>query len=196
MSTLIPLLLGLVIFLGCHIITRMAGVRARLVAKNGEKLYRALYSLVSLLGLALIAHGFKVYRAGGLIPVWDPPRWMPHLIIPLMLISFILLAATYLPGQIKAKAKHPMLLAVKIWATAHLLANGDLGSMLLFGSFLAWAVYARIALKRSAMSEFIHGMTVTRGSRANDLIAIGIGSAATLVFVLFLHKYLIGVAVL
>ena len=200
MSKLVPLVLGLVIFLGCHIVTRLPDVRAQLIARNGPKLYRALYSLVSLLGLALIAHGFMVYRASGMIPVWDPPRWMPHLVSLLMWASMILLAAAYLPGKIKAKAKHPMLLAVKIWATAHLLANGDLGSILLFGSFLAWAVYARIALKRAAAAENIPGQNLSggdlvAGSGRNDLIAIAIGTLATVVFVLWLHKFLIGVAI-
>lgn len=196
MLKLVPLLLGLVIFLGCHIVTRLPGVRAQLVAKNGEKLYRALYSLVSLLGLALIAHGFSVYRASGMIPLWDPPRFMSHLAILFMWISFTLLAATYLPGQIKTRAKHPMLAAVKIWAFAHLLANGDLGSIILFGSFLAWAVYARIALKRSGSTETVPGSAILAGSRRNDILAVLIGTASTLAFITGLHKYLIGVAIL
>lgn len=196
MSKLLPLILGLVIFLGCHIVTRLPGVRVRLVAKNGEKLYRALYSLVSLMGLALIAHGFGVYRASGMIPVWDPPRGMNHLTVVLMWISFVLLAATYLPGGIKARTRHPMLTAVKVWAFAHLLANGDLGSILLFGSFLAWAVYARIALKHAAAVEMVPGAATLASSRRNDMLALLIGSAATLAFVMGVHKYLIGVAIL
>jgi uncharacterized membrane protein len=112
----------------------------------------------------------------------------------------VLLAAAYLPGKIKARAKHPMLLAVKIWATAHLLANGDLGSILLFGAFLGWAVYARIALKRAAAVENIPGQNLSgvdlvAGSGRNDLIAVAIGTVATVVFVLWLHKFLIGVAI-
>lgn len=195
MSKLAPLILGLVIFLGCHLVTRLPGLRARLIANNGPKLYRALYSLVSLMGLALIAHGFSTYRASGMIPVWDPPRWMPHLVSLMMWASMILLAAAYLPGQIKARAKHPMLLAVKIWATAHLLANGDLGSIILFGAFLAWAVFARIALKRAARVENHPGADIPAGSPRNDLIAVATGTIATVVFVLWLHKFLIGVAI-
>lgn len=196
MSKLVPLVLGLVIFLGCHIVTRMPGVRASLIAKNGEKLYRALYSLVALMGLALIVHGFGVYRASGMIPVWDPPRWMPHLVILLMWPAMILLAATYLPGAIKAKVKHPMITAVKIWALAHLLANGDLGSIILFGAFLGWAVFARISLKRSAGAETVPGADMLAGSRRNDLLAVVIGTALTALFVLWLHKILIGVAII
>lgn len=196
MSKLVPLVLGLAVFLGSHIVTRLRGIRADLVTRFGENVYRGLYSLVSLMGLALIAHGFGVYRASGMIPVWDPPRGMNHLTIVLMWISFVLLSATYLPGGIKARTRHPMLTAVKVWAFAHLLANGDLGSILLFGSFLAWAVYARIALKRAATVEVVPGAAMLASSRRNDMLALLIGSAATLAFVMGVHKYLIGVAIL
>jgi len=197
MSKLLPLVLGLAIFLGCHIVTRMSGVRASLIAKNGEKLYRALYSLVALMGLALIVHGFGVYRASGMIPVWDPPRWMPHLVILLMWPAMILLVASNInaPGRIKAWAKHPMLLTVKIWATAHLLANGDLGSIILFGTFLAWAVWARIMLKRAG--DFGHPEAASAPNAARyDLIAVVAGTLITALFVLWLHKVLIGVAII
>lgn len=187
------LVLGLVIFLGGHILTRLRGVRAGLVERFGENLYRGLYSLVALMGLAMIAHGFGVYRAGGYIPVWTPPKALAHLAVLLVWVAFILLAAAYLPGTIKAKAKHPMLAGVKIWAFAHLLANGDLGSMLLFGSFLAWAVFARIRLKRD--SEVLPGSGALVASRRNDILAVLVGTAATLAFVTVLHKYLIGVPV-
>lgn len=196
MSKLLPLVLGLVIFFGGHVVTRMGDVRERLVAKVGLNTYRGLYSLVATLGLALIVHGFASYRAAGMIPVWDPPRWMPHLVTLLMAFSMILLAATWLPGKIKARAKHPMLAAVKIWALAHLLANGDLGSILLFGSFLGWAVATRVALKRSGASETVPGAGATGGSLRNDVIAVLIGIGLTIAFVTGLHKFLIGVAIL
>jgi uncharacterized membrane protein len=196
MSTLAPLILGLVIFFGGHIVTRMGDTRARLIAKFGLNTYRGLYSLVAVLGLALIVHGFGVYRAAGMIPVWTPPRWMPHLVTLLMLFSMILLAAAYLPGRIKARAKHPMLAAVKIWALAHLLANGDLGSILLFGSFLAWAVVTRIMLKRAGGGELIPGAGATIGPVRNDILAVLIGAALTIAFITGLHKFLIGVAIL
>ncbi len=196
MTTLLPLVLGLVVFIGMHIVTRMAGMRERLVAHFGINMYRSLYSLVALMGLGLIAHGYKVYRAAGYIPVWEPPRGLSHLAILLVWPAMVLLAATYLPGAIKARAKHPMLLAVKIWATAHLLANGDLGSIVLFGSLLAWAVYARIALKRAAGQELVPGAETIAGSRRNDFIALGVGTAATALFIMGLHRYLIGVPVL
>jgi uncharacterized membrane protein len=196
MATLAPLVLGLVIFLGGHVVTRLPGMRNRLVARFGEGVYRGLYSLVALLGLALIVHGFAAYRAGGYIPVWDPPRGMAHLTILLVWLAFILLAATYLLGRIQARAKHPMLAAIKIWAFAHLLANGDLGSILLFGSFLAWAVSARITLKRAGTGEIVPGAAALSPGARNDLLAVVIGSATAAAFVFGLHQVLIGVAIL
>jgi uncharacterized membrane protein len=196
MSNLILLVLGLVLFIGGHAVTRMQGMRARLIARWGQNTYRLGYSVVAITGFVLIVYGFASYRAAGMIPVWNSPRWMAHLVIPLMWVSLILLTATYLPGRIKAKARHPMLLAVKIWAFTHLLANGDLGSILLFGAFLGWAVYARIALKRAAAIEGAPGAGMVAGSARNDALALLIGSVATALFVLWLHKLLIGVAII
>lgn len=193
---LVPLIIGLVIFLGGHVITRLGWARAALVAKFGENVYRALHSLVALMGLAMIAHGFGVYRAGGYIPVWEPPRFLNHVVILLVWPALILLAATFLPGRIKAKAKHPMLAAIKIWALAHLLVNGDLGSILLFGSFLAWAVWARIMLKRASTGEVVPGAAALAPSPRNDLIAIALGTALAGAFVFGLHQALFGVAIL
>lgn len=196
MSTLLPLLAGLVIFLGSHVLVRMAGRRARLVERFGPDLYRGLFSLVALLGLALIVYGFGVYRMAGYIPVWQPPRFLNHLAIVLIWPAMILLVAAYLPGRLKAKAKHPMLLAVKIWATGHLIANGDLGSIILFASFLGWAVWARIQLKRAGDPGALALDALPPAAARNDLIAIGAGSALAAFFVGYLHKALIGVAIL
>ncbi|MFD0936725.1 NnrU family protein, partial [Methylobacterium trifolii] len=145
------LILGLVLFLGIHAFSIARAKRAEVIGQVGENRFKLGYTLLSALGLVLIGVGFHQYRAAGYIPVWDPPVWTRHLALLLMLPVFVLLAAAYLPGRIRARTKHPMLLAVKIWATAHLLANGDLGSMLLFGGFLAWAVAARISAKRRAL---------------------------------------------
>jgi uncharacterized membrane protein len=191
MAALNGLVAGLVIFLGGHLVSRFTGLRQSLMNRFGPNLYRSLYSLVALMGFALIIHGFGVYRAAGYIPVWEPPRFLAHLSVLLVWPAFILLAATYLPGLIKAKAKHPMLAAVKLWATAHLLANGDLGSILLFGSFLGWAVYARIALKRSGAPT----MPAPSGFTRNDVIAVVIGTLVTLAFMFGLHRTLIGVGI-
>ena len=142
------LILGLAIFLGTHLFTAARAPRAALVGRIGEGPYKGLYSLVSLLGIVLVAYGFGRYRAEGWVDVWYPPVWTRHLALLLVWAAFVCVTAAYLPGRIKRALKHPMLAGVKIWALAHLLANGDLGSILLFGSILAWAVIARITLKR------------------------------------------------
>jgi uncharacterized membrane protein len=196
MTKLIPLLLGLAIFLGMHAFSRNRAARANLIASKGEPFYKMLYSLVSLLGLSLLVYGYSFYRSQGMIPVWDPPRGLAHLAFLLVWLAFILMAAAYLPGKIKARAKHPMLAAVKLWAFGHLLANGDLGSILMFGAFLGWAVYARIALKKAERAEGITPGAAMAGSSRNDIIAIVLGTAATAAFILWLHTLLIGVAII
>ena len=140
-------ILGLVIFLGAHVFVSLRNERAVLVKKIGEWPYRGLFSLVAIIGIGLTAYGFAHYRATGLIPIWSPPLWTRHIVIALMWPASIMVAAAYIPGNIKRVLKHPLLLAVKTWAFAHLCANGDLGGMILFGSVLAWAVYDRISLK-------------------------------------------------
>lgn len=196
MSSLMPLVAGLVLFFGGHVVSRMGTVRADLIARFGLGAYRGLYSVAALAGLGLIIYGFGHYRTSGMIPVWPSPRWMAHLVIPLMWVSFVLLAATWLPGTIKAKAKHPMLAAVKIWAFSHLLANGDLGSILMFGAFLGWAVMARIALRKSGGTEVLPGADTLGRSRRNDILAILVGTGLTLAFITGLHRFLIGVPIL
>ncbi|QEE41928.1 MULTISPECIES: NnrU family protein [unclassified Methylobacterium] len=194
------LILGLVLFLGTHAFSMVRSQRAAIVGRVGEGRYKLGYTALSLLGLVLIGVGFHDYRLSGYIAVWDPPVWTRHLALTLVWLAFVCLAAAYLPGHIRAKAKHPMLLAVKIWATAHLLANGDLGSILLFGGFLAWAVAARISAKRRALAPGAvvaqHGGTVAapHGWR-NDILAVVIGTAAWFVFSRYLHYPLIGVSV-
>ena len=143
------LILGLVLFLGTHAFTMLRGPRSDAIGRLGENRYKIGYTVLSILGFVLMIVGLGQYRAHGMIPGWDPPVWTRHLALLLTLFAFISLAAMGpRPSHIQAAVKHPMLLAVKIWATAHLLANGDLGSILLFGGFLAWAVAARISLKR------------------------------------------------
>jgi uncharacterized membrane protein len=189
------LVLGLVIFLGTHSFSMARGPRAALVARIGEGPYKGLYSLVSLIGIVLVAIGYGQYRADGYIPVWDPPVWSRHLALLLVLVAFICFVAAYLPGRIKTRLKHPMLAGVKIWAVAHLIANGDLGSILLFGSFLAWAVMARISAKRRDVAAQ-HGGTAAPAGWRNDILAVVIGVAVYLAFVFWLHPWLIGVPVL
>src|SRR5882757_9269901 len=142
------LILGLAIFLAAHLFVTRRDARAAAIARLGLPVYRALFAVVSLVGLALIVWGFANYRAHGWIDIWSPPAFMRHITVGLMLIAVILFTAAFIPSHIKTKAKHPMLAGVKTWALAHLLSNGDLGSILLFAAFLAWAVIARISAKR------------------------------------------------
>jgi uncharacterized membrane protein len=189
------LVLGLVLFLGAHAFSMARSHRAAAVARIGEGPYKGLYSLLSLAGIVLVSIGYGQYRAGGYIPVWDPPVWTRHLALLLVLVAFICFVAAYLPGHIKARLKHPMLAGVKIWALAHLLANGDLGSILLFGSFLVWGVAARISVKRRDVAAQ-HGGTAAPAGIRNDVLAVAIGTAVYVAFVFWLHPWLIGVPVL
>ena len=190
------LILGLVLFLGMHAVTMARGLRAQLIERLGAGGYKGLYSAVSIIGFGLLIYGYGLQRAAGYTPVWEPPVWTRHLALLLNLPIFILLAVGKRPSWLLSRVKHPMLLAVKIWATAHLLANGDLGSMLLFGGFLAWAVMARISTKRRpeeiARSAAMGNVAFGRG----DVIAIVAGLALYVVFALWLHPLLIGVPVL
>ena len=188
---MLTLAAGLAVFLGTHLLTTRRALRADLIARLGAQRFKGLYSLASLCGFALLVYGFGAYRSAGYVDIWTPPRALAHLAFLLNLPVFILLAAAYLPGGwIKAKTRHPMLLAIKCWALAHLLANGDLGSMLLFGSFLAWAAYARVSMRErgeDAAPSAAFGTT--------DAVAIAGGLAAYAVFALWLHPIAIGVAV-
>lgn len=183
---MILLILGLAVFIGAHLFTRARGARARAIARLGEGGYRIAYSLVSVLGLVLIVLG---WRAAPYVELWSPPTAMRHVAALLIWPAFVLFFAAHLPGHIRAKTKHPMLAGVKLWATAHLLANGDLASVILFGSLLAWAVAARIGLKRQERAE---GAPARPVSARGDVIAVVVGTAVFLLFGLFLHPLLIG----
>jgi uncharacterized membrane protein len=167
------LIVGLAIFIGTHVFVSMRDERAKLIARLGELPYKGLFSLVSILGLVLIVYGFSRYRREGLIPVWTPPDFLRHLTDALMWPAFVLVAAAYIPGNIKRALKHPMLAGVKLWAFAHLLSNGDLGGIVLFGSLLAWAVYDRITLKRRADPG---APPIPTGDWKNDAIAVVVGT--------------------
>lgn len=189
------LILGLVLFIGTHAFTTARERRAALVARLGEGPYKGLYSLLSLAGLVLIVVGFGQYRSGGYVQLWDPPVWTRHLALLLVWIAFVCLAAAYLPGRIKAGLKHPMLAGVKIWAFAHLIANGDLGSLVLFGVFLAWAVVARISTKRRSIAADHGGPLAAPAGWRNDFLALAIGTGVYVLFAVWLHPALIGVPV-
>ena len=187
------LIIGLVIFIGAHVFVAQRGARAAAVERIGEWPYKGLFSLVSLVGLVVICVGFSEYRATGWIDVWYPPRWTRHVAVAFMWPAFICLAAAYFPGGIKRTLKHPMLVSIKIWAVVHLIANGDLGSIILFGSFLAWAVYDRISLNRRSDPG---APPIPLGGRRNDMIAIAIGTILYFAFGLVFHPLFIGVPVM
>ena len=185
------LVLGLAVFLATHLFVTRRDARAAAIARLGLATYRVAFGLVSIAGLALIVWGFAEYRAHGWIDVWLPPVFMRHITVGLMLIAVLLFTATFIPSHIKAKAKHPMLAAVKTWARAHLLPNGDLGSILLFGTFLAWAVYARIAAKRR--TDFV--VAAAPAGWTNDLIVVAVGIVIYLALGYAFHPIVIGVPV-
>ena len=189
---LLIMIAGLVLFLGIHTLTTMRDARARAIAGLGEGGYKILYVLVSIAGLALIVWGFSQYRHHEWINVWYPPTWMRHIALALMLPAVILVVASYIRGRIFTTLKHPMLTGVKLWAVLHLMTNGDLGSIILFGSVLAWAVYDRISLKRRADAG---APPIPTGGVTNDLIAVGVGTVAYLALVFVFHPLVIGVPI-
>ena len=167
------LIIGLIAFIGVHVLVSLRQSRSALIGRIGEGPYRGIFSLVSVIGLGLIIYGFGRYRADGLIPVWSPPTFLRPIAEVLMWPAFVLVVAAYIPGTIKAVLKHPMLAGIKLWAFAHLLANGDLGGIILFGSILGWAVYDRITLKRRIDAG---GPRIPVGGLRNDLLAVVVGT--------------------
>jgi uncharacterized membrane protein len=186
------MILGLALFLGVHTLPAQRELRGRVVSVLGEGSYKLVYALVSVLGIVLIAWGFAHYRASGWIDVWNPPTAMKHITLALMLPAVILVVAAYLRGHIYTALKHPMLAGVKLWAAAHLLANGDLGSIVLFGSFLGWAVFDRISLKRRSDTG---GPPIPVGGWGNDMIAVAVGFVVYLALAFAFHPVVIGVPV-
>jgi uncharacterized membrane protein len=185
------LILGLVLFLGVHSVAIVApALRARAIQSMGAGAWKGVYALVSLAGFVLLCYGFGLARQAPVI-LYSPPTWLRHLALLLMLPVFPLLIAAYLPGRIKTAAKHPMLAAVKIWAFAHLLANGSLADVVLFGGFLAWAVLDRISLKRRSVPQALR--TAPPGAW-NDAIAVVLGLAIYALLIGWAHLRLFGVS--
>jgi uncharacterized membrane protein len=185
------LVIGIIVMIGIHLVPTFPDVRERLIGQLGQNGYRLLFSVVSTLGLVLLIYGFA---KAPVVQVWSPPSWTRHIAMLLMLPVFVLLIAAYVPGQIKAKLRHPFLVAIKLWALAHLIANGDLASIILFGSFLAYAVFDRIMLKRRAAAGLVTDPET--GPARNDAIAVIGGLVLYVVFLVWLHPLLIGVPVL
>ncbi len=187
------LIAGLVIFLSVHLVPVFAERRQVFVARVGAMPYRAIHSLIALVGLVLIIWGFGMAMEEGVPQLYFPPVWIRHLVMLIMLPVFVLLVAAYLPSPITTATRHPMVLAIKVWAFAHLLANGDLASVVLFGSFLVWGVVARISLKRRERAGLV---TVRGGPASNAVIAVIVGLAIYGLFIWKAHMWLIGVPIL
>ena len=188
---LATLILGLALFIGAHVFITMRGERAAAITRLGEWPYKGLLSLVSLVGIILIGYGFGWYRAAGMINVWSPPSFTRHITVLLMWPAIICVVAAYIRGDIARTLKHPMLVGTKLWALAHLISNGDLGSIILFGSILGWAVYDRITLKRRSDPG---APPIPIGGRRSDIIAIIVGTILYLALGLVFHPLVIGVA--
>ncbi len=187
---MIYLIAGLVLFLGVHSVSIVAPAwRDATAARLGARPWRGLYSLLSIAGFVLLIWGYGVARMDPIV-LYTPPVSMRWLTALLMLPVFPLLLAPYFPGRIKARLKHPMLAAVKFWALGHLLANGTLADLLLFGGFLIWAVADRISFKRRVQRP----LQAAPPSRFNDAIAIVAGLVLYFVFMRWLHVRWIGVS--
>lgn len=191
---MLPLILGIVIFLGVHLVPTSPDLKAGLVERFGATAYKIGFGLLSLVGFVLIILGYHKLQ---LMPdknvmLWEPPVFMRHISVALMLPAMIFLMAYAIPSRIRTALKHPMLVAIKTWALAHLLANGDLASLILFGSFLAYAVYDRISMKRRPAKAA--PVNVVAPSPINDAIVVLGGVALFAIILLWGHEYLIGVA--
>ncbi len=192
---MLPLVLGLLVFFTIHLLPTQADLRRGLAERLGDKGYKAVFSIISLVGLVLIVVGYgKLQVMAGKNPeIWTPPVWTRHLAFLLMLPAMILFVAAEVPSRIRTAVKHPMLAAVKIWATAHLLANGDLASILLFGSFLAYAVFDRISLKQRMVAP--RPGPRSAGLR-NDIFVVALGVALYAFMLTVGHAWLIRVPLL
>lgn len=185
------LIAGLIIFLGAHSLRIFAeGLRENLIARLGELKWKGLISVLSIVGFVLIIIGYGSARITP-VELWQPPLWGKHLALLLNLLAFILITAAYIPrNSIKAKIGHPMVAGVKIWALAHLLANGSLADLILFGSFLLWAVIDfRISRKRDRAQSVVRAP----GAMANNILTVVVGTVLWAVFLLWLHARWIGV---
>ncbi len=187
------LLAGLFLFLGVHSVRIFAeDWRQRQIARSGEAPWKIVYSLISLAGFVLIVWGYGSVRADPSgITLWNPPQWTRHVASLLTLPAFILVAAAYVPGsRIKAAIGHPMIVGVKLWALAHLLANGRLGDLVLFGAFLLWAV---VDFRAARIRDRGAGIRRAAVGVSRDFIAIAVGVALWMAFAFHLHAWLIGV---
>jgi uncharacterized membrane protein len=185
------LILGLILFLGVHSVRIFAeGWRTAQIARRGEGAWKGLYSVASIAGFVLIVWGYGLARAEPTV-LWAPQLWARHLAALLMIFAFILLVAAYVPKNgIKSWVHHPMVLGVKVWALAHLLANHTLADLLLFGSFLVWAV---LDFRAARQRDRAAGDPYVPGTLAGTLITVAVGLVAYAVFAFWAHTWLFGV---
>jgi uncharacterized membrane protein len=190
---MLKLLLGLCLFHGIHLVPVFQGTRVQLRDRLGAIGYQIFFAVLSFAGLYLIAKGYS--EARGLVrsnpTLYTPPTFLKHVAHLLMLPAFVLMAAAYIPSRIRTAVKHPMLASIKLWALAHLLVRGDLASVLLFGSFLAYGVIDRISVKkRNALGPL--------GAREGhgDVLVLALGIGGYLAMLFWGHGYLIGVPAL
>jgi uncharacterized membrane protein len=188
---MIILMLGLLIFLGVHSVRIFADPwRSTMRARMGEGSWKGMYSLLSIAGFVLLIWGYGQARQAPVV-LWTPPLAMRHLAGLLTLIAFIFITAAYVPRNgLKARLHHPMLLGVKVWALAHLLANGTLADVLLFGSFLVWAI---LCFKSARQRDRANNTVYPAGTASGTAITVVAGAAAWAVFAFWLHGMLIGV---
>jgi len=184
------MLLGLVLFFSAHGLQIVGRTRLLLLERMGRNLYTIVYSIVSLAGLALIVFGFADYRSGGLIHVWFPPLWIRHMALLVNWFAIVFFVAAYLPCHIRRTLRHPMLTGIMILAITHLLANGDMGGMILFGTFLSWAVAARISIRFRAVYA-----NPVKASMLFDFLALAVGSVAYAIIVFWLHPHIFNIHV-
>ena len=185
------LLAGLILFFGVHAISIISETwRDRMAGKIGELPWKGLYGMIALVGLVLLIHGYDLTRGTSVI-VYTPAPWLRHLAMVLLLPVFPLLLAAYLPGRLRRWTRHPMLLATILWAAAHLLVNGRVVDLLLFGAFLVWAVVDLWSLQ----SRRSRPTPAAPATKANDLIALLGGLGLYGLFVVRLHELLIGVPI-
>ena len=186
------LIVGLVLFLGVHSVRIVAdGWRSQMLVRLGEGAWKGLYSVVSLVGLVLVVWGYGLARQERVV-LWNPPVAMRHAASLVTLVAFILLAAAYVPrNALKAKLHHPMVLGVKAWALAHLISNGNLADMLLFGAFLLWAV---LDFRAARQRDRALGTSYPSGTLAGTGIAVVLGLVAWAAFAFWAHALLIGIS--
>ena len=188
------LIAGLALFFALHLVPMLPQLRARLASGPGVALYRPVFSLIAAVGLILIVWGYANARLDGSPLLYDPPLWLRHVTLLLMLPVFPLLISAFVPSRLRRIVKHPVLIAIKTWALAHLLANGDLASVLLFGGFLAFAALDSVSVKRRAAAGLV--AAPAGGTAGGDVIAIVGGLLVYAAFVWKLHAWIIGVPII